>query len=122
MAREHVRWFPALVSNHVVDLLSKYPEHDLPAALTSYVRNRGGYDYQHHCKVGSDNADFVSDEVVDRFCLVGPVEAHREKLRKLASVGVTQFNIYLMCGEEEQTLEIYEREIVPQFRTAKAVG
>jgi len=122
VAREHVRWFPALVSNHVVDLLSKYPEHDLPAALTSYVSNRGGYDYQHHCKVGSDNADFVSDEVVDRFCVVGPVEAHREKLRKLASVGVTQFNIYLMCGEEEQTLEIYEREVLPQFRTAKAVG
>jgi probable F420-dependent oxidoreductase len=120
VAREHVRWFPALVSNHVVDLLSKYPEQELPSALTSYVRDRGGYDYQHHCKVGSDNADFVSDEVVDRFCLVGPVEAHRQKLRKLASVGVTQFNIYLMCGEEEQTLEIYEREVLPQFRTAKA--
>jgi probable F420-dependent oxidoreductase len=120
VAREHVRWFPALVSNHVVDLLAKYPEQELPAALTSYVRNRGGYDYQHHCKVGSDNAEFVSDEVVDRFCLVGPVEAHREKLRKLASVGVTQFNIYLMCGEEERTLEIYEREILPQFRTVKA--
>jgi probable F420-dependent oxidoreductase len=119
-AREHVRWFPALVSNHVVDLLSKYKQEDLPPALTSYVSNRGGYDYQHHCEVGSDNAEFVSDEVVDRFCIVGPVEAHREKLRKLASVGVTQFNIYLMCGEEEQTLEIYEREIVPQFRTAKA--
>ncbi|MFI5089185.1 MAG: TIGR03842 family LLM class F420-dependent oxidoreductase [Terriglobales bacterium] len=119
-AREHVRWFPALVSNHVVDLLSKYKEHELPAALTSYVSSRGGYDYQHHCEVGSDNAEFVSDEVVDRFCVVGPVEAHREKLRKLASVGVTQFNIYLMCGEEEQTLEIYEREVLPQFRTAKA--
>src|SRR5271157_1864078 len=64
-AREHVRWFPALVSNHVVDLLSKYPEQELPSALTSYVRDRGGYDYQHHCKVGRDNADFVSDEVVD---------------------------------------------------------
>jgi probable F420-dependent oxidoreductase len=119
-AREHVRWFPALVSNHVVDLLAKYKQEDLPVALTSYVRDRSGYDYQHHCEVGSDNAGFVSDEVVDRFCLVGPVEAHREKLRKLASVGVTQFNIYLMCGEEEQTLEIYEREILPQFRTARA--
>jgi hypothetical protein len=119
-AREHVRWFPALVSNHVVDLLSKYKPEELPAALTSYVRNRNGYDYLHHCEVGSDNAEFVSDEVVDRFCLVGPVEAHREKLRKLASVGVTQFNIYLMCGEEENTLEMYDREIVPQFRSAKA--
>jgi len=84
------------------------------------VRNRGGYDYLHHCEVGSDNAEFVSDEVVGRFCLVGPAEAHRQKLRQLASVGVTQLNIYLMCGEEEQTLEIYEREVLPQFRTAKA--
>ena len=121
-ARDHVRWFPALVSNHVVDLLSKYKPEDLPSALTSYVRNRGGYDYLHHCEVGSDNAEFVSDEVVDRFCVVGPVESHCEKLRKLAAVGVTQFNIYLMCGEEEQMLEVYERDIVPQFRTAGAAA
>ena len=115
-ARQRVRWFPALVSNHVVDLISRYKPEDLPASLTSYVQKRGGYDYQHHAEVGSDNASFVSDEVVDRFCLVGPVEAHRQKLKKLAKVGVTQFNIYLMCGEEEQTLEIYERDILSRFR------
>jgi len=115
-ARQRVRWFPALVSNHVVDLISRYKPEDLPASLTSYVQKRGGYDYQHHAEVGSDNASFVSDEVVDRFCLVGPVEAHRQKLKKLAEVGVTQFNIYLMCGEEEQTLEIYERDILSRFR------
>ena len=115
LARERVRWFPALVSNHVVDLISRYKPEDLPPELTSFVRNRGGYDYQHHCEVESSNAEFVSDEVVDRFCLVGPAEAHREKLRKLASMGVTQFNIYLMCGEEEATLEQYKREILPGF-------
>ena len=107
VARERVRWFPALVSNHVVDLVSRYKPEELPPALTSYIRHREGYDYQHHCEVGSDNAEFVSDEVVDRFCVVGSAAAHIEKLHKLASVGVTQFNIYLMCGEEEQTLEAY---------------
>ena len=66
--------------------------------------------------MGSDNASFVSDEVVDRFCLVGPVEAHRQKLKKLAEVGVTQFNIYLMCGDEEETLKVYQRDVVPGFR------
>jgi len=117
VARERVRWFPALVSNHVVDLVSRYKPEDLPAALTSYVRNRPGYDYQHHCEVGSDNAEFVSDEVVDRFCLVGSVEAHRKKLKTLGQAGVTQFNIYLMCGEEEQTLEIYGRDVLPRLRS-----
>jgi probable F420-dependent oxidoreductase len=119
VARERVRWFPALVSNHVMDLIRQYKPDDLPAALTSYVQDRGAYDYQHHCVVESDNANFVSDEVVDRFCLVGPVEAHHAKLRKLASVGVTQFNLYLMCGDEEQTLDVYEREVLPEFQSAK---
>jgi len=114
LARERVRWFPALVSNHVLDLISRYKPEDLPPALTSYVRDRGHYDYQEHCEVDSDHSKFVSDEVVDRFCLVGPAAAHREKLRKLASIGVTQFNIYLMCGEEEATLETYQREILSQ--------
>jgi hypothetical protein len=68
--------------------------------------------------VGSDNADFVTDEIVDRFCLVGSVEQHRKKLEALRKVGVTQFNIYLMCGEEEKTLEIYGREVLPQYRSA----
>jgi probable F420-dependent oxidoreductase len=115
VAREHVRWFPALVSNHVMDLIRQYKPEDLPPALTSFVRDRGAYDYQHHCEVDSDNKNFVADEVVDRFCLVGPAKAHIDKLNALAKVGVTQFNIYLMCGEEEQTLEIYEKEILPSF-------
>ena len=114
--REHVRWFPALVSNHVVDLISRYKPEELPPALTSYVENRGSYDYHQHCEVASSNSKFVSDQVVDRFCVVGNVEAHREKLRKLASIGVTQFNIYLMCGEEEETLEKYKEKILPALR------
>ena len=116
VARERVRWFPALVSNHVVDLIAKYKAEELPAALVSYVSNRGGYDYLHHCEVGSDNADFVTDEITDRFCLVGPVEAHRKKLEALRAVGVTQFNIYLMCGDEEKTLDIYSRDVLPAYR------
>jgi probable F420-dependent oxidoreductase len=114
-AREHVRWFPALVSNHVMDLISKYKPEELPPALTSFVKDRGNYDYHHHCEVGSDNADFVSDEVVDRFCLVGPIEEHRKKLDRLRKAGVTQFNIYLMSGDEEQTLDIYSREVLPAY-------
>ena len=115
VGRERVRWFPALVSNHVVDLLSRYKPEDLPPALTSYVRTRAEYDYLHHCEVGSDNADFVSDEVTDRFCVLGPARAHIEKLRRLERAGVTQFNIYLMCGDEEDTLEKYKRDVLPAF-------
>jgi len=118
LARERVRWFPALVSNHVMDLISKYKPEELPQSLVSFVKDRGKYDYLHHCEVGSDNADFVTDEIVDRFCLVGPIEQHRKKLEALRKVGVTQFNIYLMCGDEEETLDIYARDVLPQYKDA----
>jgi probable F420-dependent oxidoreductase len=111
--RERTRWFPALVSNHVVDLVNKYPREDLPEALTGYVRDRTGYDYHHHAEVGSSNAGFVGDEVTDRFCVIGSVDDHLEKLHRLAEVGVDQFNVYLMNGDEEQMLEHYGREIIP---------
>src|SRR5438093_347892 len=58
----------------------------------------------------------IGDEVVDRFCLIGPVAEHRKKLERLRSVGVSQFNIYLMSGDEEKTLEVYQREILPHFK------
>ena len=122
VARERVRWFPALVSNHVMDLIRQYKPEDLPPELTSYVQDRGDYDYQHHCEVDSDNAEFVSDEVIDRFCLLGPAEAHQKKLRELAAAGVTQFNIYLMCGDEEQNLDSYRSaRYLPAFRKAKTM-
>src|SRR5215469_16063657 len=95
-ARDHVRWFPALVSNHVMDLIRRYDPSELPAELTAYVQNRSGYDYHHHAEVGSDNARFVSDDIVDAFCIVGPTSEHVHRLQELASAGVNQFNIYLM--------------------------
>ncbi len=118
--RDRVRWFPALVSNHVADLIERYEPKDLPQELTDYVRKRTAYNYQHHAETGSDNAAFVADDVVDRFCVIGSVDDHKRKLAELAQAGVDQFNIYLMNGDEEQTLEVYAREIIPATRNLVA--
>jgi probable F420-dependent oxidoreductase len=117
--RDRIRWFPALVANHVVDLVNKY-QGELPEALTRYIRGREGYDYLHHAEVGSSNAAFVTDDIVDRFGLVGDAAAHIAKLRVLAEAGVDQFNLYLMNGNEEEQLEIYGREVIPALRDIPA--
>jgi alkanesulfonate monooxygenase SsuD/methylene tetrahydromethanopterin reductase-like flavin-dependent oxidoreductase (luciferase family) len=113
LGRERTRWFPALVSNHVVDLVNKYPREQLPEALIGYTTNREGYDYVHHAEVGSSNAAFVGDEVTDRFCVLGDTSEHIDKLRELADAGVDQFNLYLMSGDEEEQLEAYGRDVIP---------
>ena len=115
--RERIRWFPALVGNHVVDLINKY-EGALPDSLTRYVRDREGYNYLHHAEVGSSNASFVTDEIVDRFGLVGSVEEHVNKLVELDKAGVTQFNLYLMNGDEAEQLELFGTHVIPAYRAA----
>ena len=121
-ARERVRWFPALVSNHVVDLVNKYPPEELPASLTGYIRDRTAYDYRHHAEVGSSNSRFVDDDVVDRFCVIGPAEEHVRRLVELREAGVDQFNIYLMNGDEEAQLDAYGSTVIPMLREALATA
>jgi len=120
LGRERTRWFPALVSNHVVDLVNKYPREQLPEALTGYITDREGYDYHHHAEVGSDNAAFVGDDVTDRFCILGEPSEHLEKLQELAEAGVDQFNLYLMNGDEADQLEAYGRQIIPAMARVRA--
>ena len=115
-AREQVRWFPAMVSNHVMDLIEKYGwDSDIPEALTDYVKARKFYDYKDHSRVGAAHGEFVTDEICDRFCVLGTAEQAAEKLRELESVGVDQFNIYLMTHSQEETLAAYGDQIIPQF-------
>ena len=118
VGRERTRWFPALVSNHVVDLVNRYPREELPASLTGYIPDRTGYDYLHHAEVGSSNAGFVGDEVTDRFCVLGDASEVVDKLRVLEAAGVDQFNVYLMNGDEEDQLERFGRDVIPAIAGA----
>jgi probable F420-dependent oxidoreductase len=121
-AREQVRWFPAMVSNHVRDLIGRYGADGsvVPRALTDYVPERTGYDYDEHSRVGAKHGAFVSDEICDRFCVLGTPDQAAEKLAELESIGVDQFNIYLMTHSQEKTLRAYGEHIIPRF--AGAVG
>jgi probable F420-dependent oxidoreductase len=115
-AREQARWFPAMVSNHVMDLIERYGfDSEIPAALTEFVKARKFYDYKDHSRVGAKHGDFVTDDIVDRFCVLGTPAEATAKLKELESVGVDQFNIYLMTHSQEATLEAYGRDILPQF-------
>lgn len=118
-AREQCRWFGGMVGNHVADLVGRYGEHSdvVPEALTAYIKQRAGYDYAHHGRAGNPSTDFVTDEIVDRFCVVGPVEAHVEKLRALRALGVDQFAVYAMHDAKESTIDAYGGEVIPALTT-----
>ncbi|MFJ4638321.1 TIGR03842 family LLM class F420-dependent oxidoreductase [Streptomyces hygroscopicus] len=114
-AREQCRWFGGMVGNHVADLVSRYGEHStaVPESLTAYIKARQGYDYAHHGRAGNPDTAFVPDEIVDRFCLLGPAEAQIEKLERLRALGVDQFAVYAMHDAKERTIDAYGERIIP---------
>ncbi len=112
--RDQLRWFGGMVGNHVADLVTRYGTSGaVPAALTDYIAGREGYDYSHHGRAGNPSADFVPDQIVDRFCLLGPAAAHVDRLRELAALGVGQFALYLMHDEADKTLAAYGTDVIP---------
>ncbi|HEY0636433.1 MAG TPA: TIGR03842 family LLM class F420-dependent oxidoreductase [Pseudonocardiaceae bacterium] len=114
--RDQLRWFGGMVGNHVADLVARYGEGGpVPRALTDYIKGREGYDYAHHGKAGNPSTDFVPDDIVDRFCLVGPASAHVERLEELRELGVDQFSLYLMHDQQDATMTAYGSDIIPKL-------
>ena len=114
--RDQCRWFGGMVGNHVADIVERYgedPSVEMPVALTEYIKGRKGYDYAEHGRVGNTHADFVPDEVIERFCILGPAATHVARLEELREIGVTQFALYLQHDAKIETLEAYGEAVIP---------
>ena len=111
---EQCRWFGGMVGNHVADIVERYGDSaPVPKALTDYIKGRQGYDYNEHGKAGNSHTNFVPDEIIDRFCIVGPVEAHVKRLNELRDMGVDQFSVYLQHDAKDETLRAYGEKVIP---------
>jgi probable F420-dependent oxidoreductase len=112
--RDQCRWFGGMVGNHVADIVARYGEGGaaVPQALTDYIKGRQGYDYNEHGRAGNTHTQFVPDDIVDRFCLIGPASLQVERLKELESLGVDQFDIYLQHDAKESTLAAYGNGIM----------
>ncbi|HEU4466329.1 MAG TPA: TIGR03842 family LLM class F420-dependent oxidoreductase [Agromyces sp.] len=122
--RDQCRWFGGMVGNHVADIVAKYGMHGtVPDALTDYIRGRQDYDYNEHGRAGNVHTQFVPDEIVERFCVLGSADQHIQKLKALAELGVDQFAGYLQHDNKEETLRVYGETVIPalsEHLTAKS--
>ena len=80
------------------------------------IKEREGYDYAEHGKSHSTHVDFVPDEIIDRFCILGDEANHIARLEELKALGVDQFAIYLMHDQKDETLNAYGQRIIPAMQ------
>jgi probable F420-dependent oxidoreductase len=114
-AIDQCRWFGGMVGNHVADIVNRYGGEGagVPRSLTDYIEGRRGYDYNQHGKAGNEHTEFVPDEIVERFCLIGPPATHIARLKELAGLGVDHFALYLQHDAQDATLAAFGEQVVP---------
>lgn len=111
-ARDELRWFPAVVGNHIADVLRNHGPEDIPQVLTDYVQGRKGYDYRDHAEQNTEHSEYVPDEIVDRFCVHGTPSQIVQKVKLLESLGVTEFNLYPHVSNFLSVIDSFGREII----------
>jgi probable F420-dependent oxidoreductase len=116
-AHKQLRWWPAMLSNHAKSVVSRYPASEVPSVFLEYIPAGESYDYQAHGHKDATHNAFVTDEIIERFSLVGPPEKCIAKLRQLEALGVHQFNIFTNGWDEaEGLIRTFGKDIIPAFR------
>ena len=106
-----------MVGNHVADIVDRHGDSGaVPQALTDYIKNRQGYDYNQHGQAGNTHTDFVPDEIIDRFCIIGTPDDHVRRLKELRALGVDQFAVYLQHDNKDHTLAEYGEKVIPAIQ------
>jgi hypothetical protein len=59
---------------------------------------------------GNPDTEFVPDEIIDRFCVLGPIEKHQERIGELGDLGVDQFVLNLTHDDSGGQLKPTERK------------
>ena len=126
VAREKCRWEPEVLLNLIWHLLQTYPVEDCPRSLTKGLEQLARdkdywqhYNWDTHAMIDEAHQKLVTDEMVDRFCVLGSVNACVDKLKELQKLGVDRFCAYLYGmyeGELDTQLRAYAEKIMPHFK------
>jgi alkanesulfonate monooxygenase SsuD/methylene tetrahydromethanopterin reductase-like flavin-dependent oxidoreductase (luciferase family) len=112
-ARAESRWAAACAANHIGDVIARVPEHGMPETLTRLVDARTQhYDYYAgHLDSSAEHTGWLTDELIDDFAITGPAERCLERIRELATLGVSEISSAYLNGQLEQMRRV-GREIV----------
>ena len=125
-AREICRWEPEALMNLIWQMMRTYPIEELPASMTKGFEDIARekdfwhkYNWDTHAMQAEEHKSLVTDEMVDRFCVLGSVKACIDKLREFQKIGVDRFCAYVWGPEKEvvgEQMRLYAEKIIPHLQ------
>lgn len=125
-ARHMCRWEPEILTNLIWQLMRTYGIDALPESMTrgfEWLAEKedwwGEHDWSLHAQPDEKHEEIITDEIVDRFCVLGSKQNVIDKLRELEKLGVSRFCAYLVgLHDQDEILEqvrLWGEEIIPEF-------
>ena len=125
-AREWCRWEPEVLTNLIWHLMRTYPLEELPKSMTRDFEQLAKepdwwkkYNWDTHAIMDEGHKSLVTDEMVDRYCVLGSPQACVDKLKELEKVGVSRYCAYLFGDDMDaiaQQMRLYAEKIMPHFK------
>ena len=126
-AREKCRWEPEILTNVIWHLIQTYGIDGLPESMTrgfEWLAEKkdwwGEHDWTLHAQHSDKHKRIITDEMVDRFCVLGSPQNCIDKLRELEKIGVSRFCVYLVGLESQdeirEQIELWGEKIIPEFK------
>ena len=126
-ARDRCRWEPEILTNLIWQLMRTYGIENLPESTTrgfEWLAEKedwwGEHDWSLHGKPDDKHEEMITDEMVDRFCVLGSPQNCIDKLRELEKIGVSRFCVYLAGLESQEEIKeqirLWGEEIIPHFK------
>ena len=126
-AREKCRWEPEILTNGIWHLMQTYGIDGLPESMTrgfEWLAEKkdwwGEHDWTLHAQHSDKHKQIITDEMVDRFCVLGSPQNCIDKLRELEKIGVSRFCVYLVGLESQDEIReqivLWGEKIIPEFK------
>ena len=126
-ARDMCRWEPEIITNVLWHLMQTYGIENLPESLTrgfEWLAEKedwwGEHDWSLHAQPDDKHKEIITDEMVDRYCVLGSPQNCIDKLRELEKLGVSRFCVYLAGlesqNEIQEQIRLWGEEIIPEFK------
>src|SRR5262249_28074284 len=101
-ARAKCRWAAATAANHLARMARASPDHGMPEEVMRIISLKGEYDYYQHAKGDAHHLDYLTDDLIDNFAIVGNGEQCLTRIRQLHALGVSEVAPGLLNGDIDQ--------------------
>jgi alkanesulfonate monooxygenase SsuD/methylene tetrahydromethanopterin reductase-like flavin-dependent oxidoreductase (luciferase family) len=123
-AEQRCAWAATTAVNHIEEMVTRNPDHDMPAQMTRIVEARRaadvGHDYDKHLDTSGEETAYLTGELIRDYAIPGDGPACVAEIERLARLGVSEVAAGFYNGEVAQLRRVGD-DVIAKLGSGAAV-